>query len=46
LSNKPTIPAAQIQSDWTQADNTKKDYIKNKPSLATVATSGLYSDLS
>ena len=25
------IPEAQVQSDWTQADNTKKDYIKNKP---------------
>lgn len=45
LTGTPTIPAAQIQSDWTQADNTKLDYIKNKPSLATVATSGLYSDL-
>lgn len=33
LSNKPSIPAAQIQSDWTQSDNTKLDYIKNKPSL-------------
>jgi len=31
LSNKPTIPAAQIQSDWTQTDNTLKDFIKNKP---------------
>ena len=41
-----SIPAAQIQSDWTQADNTKVDYIKNKPNLATVATSGAYSDLS
>lgn len=39
------IPAAQIQSDWTQADNTAVDYIKNKPSLATVATSGDYNDL-
>ncbi len=38
--------AAQIQSDWTQNDNTKVDYIKNKPSLATVATSGSYNDLS
>lgn len=46
LTNKPTIPAAQIQSDWTQSDNTKLDYIKNKPSLATVATSGDYNDLS
>ena len=38
--------AAQVQSDWTQADTSAVDYIKNKPSLATVATSGLYSDLS
>lgn len=37
LTNLPTIPAAQIQSDWTQADNTQVDFIKNKPSLpATV----------
>ena len=33
LSNKPTIPAAQIQSDWDQSDNTKADYIKNKPTI-------------
>lgn len=46
LSNKPTIPAAQIQSDWTQTTTTAKDYIKNKPTLATVATSGSYNDLS
>ena len=46
LSNKPTIPAAQVQSDWTESDNTKKSYIKNKPNLATVATSGSYTDLS
>lgn len=46
LSNKPTIPAAQIQADWTQTDNTKKDYIKNKPTLSTVATTGSYNDLS
>lgn len=31
LTNKPTIPDAQIQSDWEQSDNSKKDYIKNKP---------------
>lgn len=37
LINLPTIPAAQIQSDWTQSDNTQLDYIKNKPTLpATV----------
>ena len=45
LTNKPTIPAAQVQSDWDQSDNTKVDYIKNKPSLATVATTGDYDDL-
>lgn len=33
LSNKPTIPAAQIQSDWNQTDNTAKDFIKNKPTI-------------
>ena len=46
LSNKPTIPAAQIQSDWAQTNTSSKDYIKNKPTLATVATSGSYNDLS
>lgn len=45
LTDKPTIPAAQIQSDWNQSDNTSLDYIKNKPNLATVATSGDYDDL-
>ena len=45
LLNRPTIPAAQVQSDWTQANSAALDYIKNKPSLATVATSGNYSDL-
>lgn len=33
LSNKPTIPAAQIQSDWNQTDTAAKDFIKNKPSI-------------
>lgn len=46
LSNKPTIPAAQVQSNWTQTTTTAADYIKNKPTLATVATSGSYNDLS
>ena len=31
LSNKPTIPAAQVQSDWNQSDSAAPDYIKNKP---------------
>ena len=31
--NTPVIPAAQVQSDWNEADNTKVDYIKNKPTI-------------
>lgn len=34
ISGKPTIPAAQIQSDWNQTDNTALDYIKNKPNIS------------
>jgi hypothetical protein len=54
LLNTPTIPAAQVQSDWTEADSTSKAYIQHKPdlsvyaqssSLATVATTGDYDDL-
>ena len=43
LTNKPTIPAAQVNSDWNS--NSGVSQILNKPSLATVATSGNYSDL-
>lgn len=39
LTDKPTIPAAQVQSDWSEADNTKVDYIKNKPTIPTVNNS-------
>ena len=39
-----TVPA-QVQSDWSQSDSAAIDYIKNKPSLSTVATSGSYNDL-
>ena len=34
-----------VQSDWNQTTTTADDYIKNKPELATVATSGSYTDL-
>lgn len=44
LSNKPTIPAAQVNSDWNATSG--KAQILNKPTLATVATSGSYNDLS
>ena len=40
-----TIPE-QEQSDWSEADSSKPDFIKNKPNLAAVATSGSYDDLS
>lgn len=31
LTDKPTIPSAQVQSDWNQTTTTAVDYIKNKP---------------
>ncbi len=46
LTNTPTIPAAQVQSSWTESDTTSKAYILGKPTLAAVATTGAYSDLS
>ena len=36
----------QVQSDWAETDTEAVSYIKNKPSLAIVATTGSYSDLS
>ncbi|MDD6581625.1 MAG: hypothetical protein PUF10_02960 [Bacteroidales bacterium] len=54
ITDFPTIPDAQIQSDWNQSDNTKKDYIKNKPTIPVVtgkadkvsgATSGNFAGL-
>lgn len=44
LLNKPTIPAAQVNSDWNSGSGVSQ--ILNKPTLAAVATSGAYSDLS
>ena len=44
LTNKPTIPAAQVNSDWNA--NTGVAQVLNKPTLSTVATSGSYTDLS
>ena len=37
---------AQVQADWDQTDSSQVSYIANKPNLATVATTGAYSDLS
>lgn len=39
-----TIPAAQVNSDWDAVSGVAQ--ILNKPTLATVATTGAYSDLS
>ena len=44
LSDKPTIPAAQVNSDWNASSGVAA--ILNKPSLAAVATTGDYEDLS
>ena len=38
LSDKPTIPATQVQSDWNESDTTNKAFIKNKPTIPTVPT--------
>lgn len=43
LTNKPTIPSAQVQSDWNAT--TGMGVILNKPTLSNVATSGNYNDL-
>ena len=35
----------QVQSDWAETDDQSMSYIKNKPELSVVATSGSYNDL-
>ncbi len=45
LTNKPTIPPAPVQSDWTNNDPSSLAYIQHRPNLATVATTGSYNDL-
>ena len=34
-----------VQSDWAETDTKSMSYIKNKPELSSVATSGNYDDL-
>ena len=43
IKNKPIIPAAQVNADWTATSGAAQ--ILHKPTLATVATSGSYNDL-
>lgn len=38
LEDVPAIPAAQIQSDWSQTNASSLDFIKNKPIIPTVPT--------
>ena len=40
------IEKVVVQADWNENDPTKDGYIKNKPNLSNVATSGDYEDLS
>lgn len=40
------IDCTQVQADWQETDQQSKAYIKNRPILAQVAYTGLYSDLS
>ena len=42
LIDKPSIPDAQVQSDYAQSDNTKVDYIKNKPDINGMIEQAIY----
>jgi len=33
VADKPTIPDAQVQSNWTETDNTSAAFIQNKPNI-------------
>lgn len=36
LTGTPTIPAAQLQSDWNEGNTGLLDFIKNKPTIPTI----------
>ena len=38
LPDNTHIPADPVQADWSEADSTALDYIKNKPTLGTAAS--------
>lgn len=44
IIGNPTVTPMAVP-DWNQTDSSKADYIKNKPNLSKVATSGNYEDL-
>lgn len=41
----PIVIPEQVQSDWKNKDERDPSFIRNKPELATVATTGNYNDL-
>lgn len=43
IKNKPSN--LQLQADWDETNTSLPSFIRNKPNLATVATTGEYSDL-
>ena len=42
----PSNAEQNVQSNWNETNTSSDAYIKNKPNLSTVATSGSYNDLS
>lgn len=45
LKNIESGAEVNVQSDWAQNDTASDSYIKNKPDLKPVATSGMFKDL-
>ena len=45
-THAPINAEQNVQSNWTETNTSSDAYIKNKPTLSTVATSGSYNDLS
>lgn len=45
-TNTALVQSLLVQSDWNESNPSAFDFIKNKPSLSTVAISGSYNDLS
>ena len=45
-AHAPSNAEQNVQSNWNETNTTSDAYIKNKPTLSTVATSGSYNDLS
>ena len=44
-AHAPANAEQNVQSNWTETNASSDAYIKNKPTLSTVATSGSYNDL-